>query len=568
MARKKRTAPVAVEASTQETSITFNTGLYARLSVLDNGKADGDPIESQIKIMEQYLSEHSELKLVDQYLDNGYSGVSFERPQWERLMDDVKAGKIDCIIVKDLSRLGRNYIETGNFLERICPNLGIRFISVNDNYDTHNIHSRDELTVSVKNIVNDYYAKDISMKSGAALKAKRQNGDYIGNYAPHGYSKDPENKSRLVVNPETAPVIQQIYEWRAQGLGIGTIARMLNERDIPSPGRYRFEHGIITNNNKKGSALLWNRHALSDILRNIAYIGHLAQGKCTASLIRGIPVHRAPESEWDIVYNTHAPIVSQELFDRVQEVNEANAKAYKAAYGTCSHLPTRSNPYREKLVCADCGTQLKLYRSISHDRKKAYFVYICPTYVEHRELRCTKKSIRCDDLDAAVLQALRVQIELFCNTQAVLMKLAEKRASSRDHDTQTKSEIQKLQQEIKRKQGYALALYEDYKSGLLTKEECVMAREQYQKEIEALKEQVEHLECPEDRAAQAVEKSKEWGKLFEEYRYAEVISQELISAFVDRIQVWADGSIKITFLFDNELKALQAQHKSLREEVA
>ena len=351
-------------------------------------------------------------------------------------------------------------------------------------------------------------------------------------------------------------------------LGIGTIARMLNERDIPSPGRYRFEHGIITNNNKKGSALLWNRHALSDILRNIAYIGHLAQGKCTASLIRGIPVHRTPESEWDIVYNTHEPIVSQELFDRVQGVNEANAKAYKAAYGTCSHLPTRSNPYRAKLLCADCGTQLKLYRCISRDRKKAYFVYICPTYEEHRELRCTKKSIRCDDLDAAVLQALRVQIELFCDTQAVLMKLAEKRASGYAHDTQAKSEIHRIQQEIKRKQGYALALYEDYKSGLLTKEECVMAREQYQKEIEALKAQVERLECLEDGAAQAIEKSKEWEKRFEEYRHAEVISQELISAFVDRIQVWADGSIKITFLFDNELKGLRAQYKSLREEVA
>ena len=568
MARKRKTAPVPEEEVARTTTITAGTGLYARLSVLDNGKADGDPIENQVKIIEQYLSEHSELRLVDRYLDNGYSGTSFERPEWERLMRDVKAGKINCIIVKDLSRLGRNYIETGNFLERICPKLGIRFISVNDNYDTHNIHSQDELTTSIKNIVNDYYAKDISMKSGAVLKAKRLNGEYIGSYAPHGYRKDPENKNRLLVDPETAPVIQQIYEWRAQGLGIGTIARMLNERDIPSPGRYRFEHGIITNNNKKGSALLWNRHALSDILRNIAYIGHLAQGKCTASLIRGIPVHRTPESEWDIVYNTHEPIVSQELFDRVQEVNDTKAKAYKAVYGTCSHLPTRSNPYREKLVCADCGTQLKLYRCISRDRKKAYFVYICPTYEEHRELRCTKKSIRCDDLDAAVLQALWVQIELFCDTQAVLMKLAEKRASGYAHDTQAKSEIQKLQQEIKRKQGYALALYEDYKSGLLTKEECVMAREQYQKEIEALKAQVERLECPEDGAAQAIEKSKEWEKRFEEYRHAEVISQELISAFVDRIQVWADGSIKITFLFDNELKGLQAQYKSLREEVA
>lgn len=152
MARKRKT--VAVAAAAQETPITFDTGLYARLSVLDNGKTDGDPIESQVKIIEQYLSEHPELKLADRYLDNGYSGVSFERPQWERLMQDVKAGKINCIIVKDLSRLGRNYIETGNFLERICPKLGIRFISVNDNYDTQNIRSQDELTVSIKNIVN------------------------------------------------------------------------------------------------------------------------------------------------------------------------------------------------------------------------------------------------------------------------------------------------------------------------------------------------------------------------------------------------------------------------------
>lgn len=568
MPRKRKTAPVAEEEVTRTTTITAGTGLYARLSVLDNGKADGDPIENQVKIIEQYLSEHSELRLVDRYLDNGYSGTSFERPQWERLMQDVKAGKINCIIVKDLSRLGRNYIETGNFLERICPKLGIRFISVNDNYDTKNIHSQDELTASIKNIVNDYYAKDISMKSGAVLKAKRQNGEYIGSYAPHGYRKDPENKNRLLIDPETAPVIQQIYEWRAQGLGYGTITRMLNERDIPSPGRYRFEHGIITNNNKKGSALLWNRHALSDILRNIVYIGHLAQGKCTASLIRGISAHRVPESEWDVVYNTHEPIISQELFERVQEVNDTKAKAYKAVYGTCSHLPTRSNPYREKLVCADCGTQLKLYRSISHDRKKAYFVYICPTHEEHRELRCTKKSIRCDDLDAAVLQALQVQIELFCDTQAVLMKLADKKMPGRTDDTQAKSEIYKIQQEIKRKQGYALALYEDYKSGLLTKEECVTAREQYQKEIEALKEQAERLELPGDGASKAIEKSNEWEKRFEEYRLAQQVSKELIAAFVDRVQVWADGSIKITFLFDNELKALQAQCKALQDEVA
>lgn len=329
MARKKR-----VHASPMRPEIQgalWVAGLYGRLSVLDNGKVDGEPIESQIAIIEQYVAGHPELKIVERYIDNGYTGTNFDRPNWERMMADVKSGRINCIIVKDLSRLGRNYIETGRFLERICPKLGIRFISVNDNYDTAEIKSQDEFAASLKNIVNDYYAKDISLKSGSALKAKRQRGEYIGSYAPHGYLKDPSNKNHLIINPETAPVIQQIYQWRAEGLGYGTITRMLNERGIPSPGRYRFEHGIVTNNNKKGSSLLWNRHALTDILRNIVYIGHLAQGKCTASLARGIPVHRTPESEWDIAYLEH---IFPFLGVRVIAVNDGyDSKQYEGKTG-------------------------------------------------------------------------------------------------------------------------------------------------------------------------------------------------------------------------------------------
>ena len=566
MPRKKRLIPAAEAAAAPQA--LWEVGLYGRLSVLDNGKTDGDPIESQIKIMEQFISSRPELHIADRYLDNGYTGTNFERPEWERLIRDVKTGKVNCIIVKDLSRLGRNYIEAGDFLERTCPELGVRFISVNDHYDTQALHSQDELTVSGKNIINDYYAKDISMKSGAALKAKRQNGEYIGSYAPHGYQKDPENKNRLLVDPETAPVIQQIYEWRAQGFGIGTIARMLNERGIPSPGRYRFEHGIITNNNKKGTELLWNRHALTDILHNIAYIGHLAQGKSTASLIRGIPFHRTKESEWDIAYNTHEPILEEDLFYRVQAVNQERTAAYHANFGACAHLPKKDNPYRKKLVCADCGTQMKLYRNLSRDRKKAYFVYLCPTYEEHRELKCVKKSIRSDDLDNAVLQALRVQMDLFCNAQEVLAKLAEKKPGTRAKGLSDQNELHKIRQEIKRKQGYALALYEDYKSGLLTKEECVLAREKYQKEIAELNEKAAMLESREDRVSRVLEKTKPWAKMFEQYRSAEHITKELVAAFVDQIRVAADGSIQIAFLFDDALHGLRAQCKSLRGEVA
>ena len=564
MARKKRVHASTTPSETQGT--LWDAGLYGRLSVLDNGKVDGEPIESQIAIIEQYVAVHPELKIVERYIDNGYTGTNFDRPDWERMMADVKSGRINCIIVKDLSRLGRNYIETGRFLERICPKLGIRFISVNDHYDTAEIKSQDEFAASLKNIVNDYYAKDISLKSGSTLKAKRQRGEYIGNYAPHGYLKDPTNKNHLIINPETAPVIQQIYQWRAEGLGYGAITRMLNERDIPSPGRYRFEHGIVTNNNKKGSSLLWNRHVLSDILRNIAYIGHLAQGKCTASLVHGIPLHRTQESEWDVAYHTHEPIISEELFNRVQQVNRSQAEAYNTNYGACSHLPKGDNPYRERLVCADCGTQMKLYRNLSKNHKKAYFTYICPTYEEHRELRCTKKSIRSTDLDTAVLKALKMQMELFCDTQRVLERLSKQRPKTPVHDEE--NELQQLEQQIKRKQGYSTSLYADYRTGLLTREEYTFAHAKYQEEVAALQGRISQLRERLTITSQVSDCAKSWMALIEQYKNAEIVSRELVTAFISEIRLSADGSIQISFLFQDELSRIRAHCKALESEVA
>ena len=564
MARKKR-----VHASPMRPEIQgalWDAGLYGRLSVLDNGKVDGEPIESQIAIIEQYVAGHPELKIVERYIDNGYTGTNFDRPNWERMMADVRSGRINCIIVKDLSRLGRNYIETGRFLERICPKLGIRFISVNDNYDTAEIKSQDEFAASLKNIVNDHYAKDISLKSGSALKAKRQRGEYIGSYAPHGYLKDPSNKNHLIINPETAPVIQQIYQWRAEGLGYGAITRMLNERDIPSPGRYRFEHGIVTNNNKKGSSLLWNRHALTDILRNIVYIGHLAQGKCTASLARGIPVHRTPESEWDIAYHTHDPIITEELFNQVQEINRSRAAAYNANYGACSHLPKGDNPYRERLVCADCGTQMKLYRNLSKNHKKAYFTYICPTYEEHQELRCTKKTIRSNDLDAMVLKTLKIQMELFCDAQQVLERLSKKQQKFPAHIEE--NELQQHEQQIKRKQGYATSLYADYRTGLLTREEYTFARGKYQEEVAALQGRISQLQERLTLTSQVSDCAKSWITLIEQYKSAEIVSRELVTAFIGEIRLSADGSIKVSFLFQDELSRIRAHCKALESEVA
>lgn len=370
MARKKRT--VVAETTSLPAENLWRAGIYVRLSVLYNGKTEGESLDSQINYLKQYVAEHSELCCAGLYQDNGYTGTNFARPGWERLLTDISHGKINCIVVKDLSRFGRNYIEVGSFLERDCQRLGIRLISVNDGYDSCSLNATEELSAALKNIFNDYYAKDISRKVCSAMSVKRRRGDYLGSYAPYGYQKDPENKNRLIVDPVAAEVVRRIFQLRAAGMGYGSILRLLNAEGIPCPGRYRYEQGIITNNNKKGSEMLWARHVLTNILADPVYLGHLAQGKCRASLYEGITAHTVDKSEWDIVLNTHEPIIDEELFQQVQNVSSQRKNSYYQNYGRYAELPHEENPYRKHLVCADCGRQLKLIRQYAHDGKKVY----------------------------------------------------------------------------------------------------------------------------------------------------------------------------------------------------
>lgn len=570
MARvRKGRKPAPENPSNIDAEVLYRAGLYGRLSDLNNGKADGDPLESQVDIMERYVAERPYLHYEKLYLDNGFTGTNFERPAWEELLADVRVGKINCIIVKDLSRLGRNYLEVGSFLEKDCPLLGIRFISINDGYDSATLNSTEELAAALKNIINDYYAKDISRKVGSALASKRKKGDYIGSYAPYGYLKDPENKNRLIIDPETAPIVRQIYMWRAEGDGYGTILRRLNEHDIPCPGRYRFEHGIITNNNKKGSALLWNRHAVSDILRNIVYIGHLAQGKCRACLHQGIPAHTTSPEEWDIVYHTHEPILDEALFYAVQEVNERQSAAYKSNYGKYENLPKERNPYRKKLVCADCGTQLKLYRNLYRGGEKSCYTYICPTYEEHRELRCAaKKSVRSNKLDAAVLAAIQTQMELFADAGTILADLLTRRPQ-RPQKAGVVSKLQTLRQQLAHKTAYSTSLYTDWKEGILTFDEYNFAKEKYRTEIEMLKQQISEIEQSDFHEQDRIPRAEAWKQKIALYRNVKKVTPELVDALIEEIRLAADGSITVVFRFEDEYQQILKEIEQLKaEEVA
>lgn len=568
MARSTRKSNKAADRKPpEETLQIFRTAIYVRLSVEDNGKTDGNSLENQIELLEEFVANQPYLTKAALFVDNGFTGTDFMRPEFSRMIQEAQAGNIDCVVVKDLSRLGRNYIETGNFIEKVFPFLKLRFIAVNDYYDTAHLDSGKELGASLKNIINDYYAKDISRKAGSSLKAKRLRGEYIGSYAPYGYMKNPKNKNHLIIDPETAPIIRYIFELRAQGDGYDTITRKLNARGYPSPGRLRFERGIITNNNKKGSELRWNRHVTTDILKNVVYIGNLAQGRSKSCYCQGIPFHWVNPDEWDVVENTHEPIVSMELWERVQAVNTGRKDSYQKNYGKYAHLPKGENLYGRKLVCADCGAVIKLVRSISKCGKKAYFNYKCPSEIAHGEAACPKKNIRKSELDDAVLKGIKTQMDIFLDTHKVLKDLIElEMKKTKQNDNANR--IRELQKEIKRKNSLGTNLYADMKEGLLSKEEYHYAKERYKGEILILEQELKELQSTACKVVSASAVEQRWSRLIDAYYHAKSLTFKMVDAFVDEIRLSADNSIEISFKYLNEFEALFRECQRLEKGVA
>lgn len=565
MARVSRKKQNTVQTQVDTSVRIWKTALYVRLSVEDNGK-DSDSVENQTALLEEYVANHPGLNKVAIFIDNGYTGTDFLRPEFNRMMEAVQAELIDCIVVKDLSRLGRNYIETSQFIEKICPFYGLRFIAVNDSYDTATVTSEGQLSASLSNIVNDYYAKDISRKVTSALQAKMERGDYIGNYAPYGYRRDPESKNHLLVDPETAPIVQQIFEWRAAGVSYMGINKKLNDAGIPSPSQKKFDSGIVTNNNRKDRTILWNKHKITEILNDIVYIGHLAQKKGSQCLYSGIPYHITSKDEWIIAKNTHDPIISDELFEKVQQINKEAVERTKANSGKYDHLPKAVNIYGKKFVCADCGAVMKLTRSISTKKDKAYFTFKCPTYAEHGARGCSDIKMRKGDLDEAVFAFIKAQMDVFLDMESTIRRLLAMKKSKLKQNN-TVQEIRALKQKLAHKQSLLsgmyqydacgrekFTLYEQYREAKITAEEYLSGKDELTRKQAALKEQLEESEALHEANQQmgdaASEQQEAVGKMT---GLSDAKLREHLYDAVERVLVYDSESIEIIWKF-NEVK--------------
>lgn len=306
----------------------YHAGGYARLSVEDSRKPGSDTIENQKELIRSYIENQTDMELRCIYCDNGQTGTDFERSEFERLMKDVRAGDIDCIVVKDLSRFGRNYRETGSYLERIFPFLGVRFVSVDDRFDTAAPGNTSEaFMIPLKNIMNEMYSRDLSKKVGTAYAVRQRRGEFIGAWASYGYQKCADDPHRIEPDGETAPIVQEIFRMRLAGMSDQEIADSLNEKGVPSPSHYRYLKGFVKC--ERYTNILWQAQMVKKILHNKVYLGHMVQGRKHGSFYEGQRQKTLPESEWIIVENTHEPIIEEEVFQAVQKIANERKGTYK-----------------------------------------------------------------------------------------------------------------------------------------------------------------------------------------------------------------------------------------------
>ena len=369
--------------------IEYKVAGYLRLSKEDNENMESNSIVNQRELIEQYINGKEDLELIEYYIDYGYSGTNFNRPGFEKLLQDMKNKKINCIIVKDLSRFTRNHIEADMYFENIFPALNIRFISVIENIDSfENPDSIDNLIVPFKNLLNDAYAKDISKKVKSALTAKRLNGEFIGTSATYGYLKNPKDKHKLIIDEEASKNVIKIFNDIIEGKTASEIANELNSNNVLTPASYKIKKNNIEVDKK------WNAKMINVILKNRVYTGDLIQEKKNVENYRSQKHINVNREEWIITENHHDPIISKEKFDEVQKILNKNKSA-------------RNNKEKDLfysfLKCADCGSSFTLRKV------KNYEYYHCTSYV--RNGACTSHSIRKDKLDEIVLEELNKKIK-------------------------------------------------------------------------------------------------------------------------------------------------------------
>ena len=533
----------------------YNAAIYLRLSKEDGDKEESYSIGNQRDLAKQFLSSYPEIYIKEEMIDDGFTGTNFNRPAFKAMLEKITKGEINCVVVKDLSRFARDYIGSGYYLEKLFPTLGVRFISINDNIDTgENNSANDNLIMSFKNILNDSYVRDISIKIRSQFEIKRKKGEYVGAFTVFGYAKSPDNKHKLVIDKNAAEIVKNIFAWRIEGQSAAAIAKKLNLLSVPSPSEYKKMSGSnFSANLQKKHEALWSAKAVIRILTNEIYTGTLIQGKSTTANYKVNKVIEKERSEWNITENAHEAIISREIFETAQNVLKRD---------------TRTNPGRKKpylfsgfLFCADCGASM--VRRKVKDRKSVYVYYMCS--VNKLKMGCSSHRVN----ENILYEAVKSAIDTYCDN---ILELSDVLKAAEFADLET-IKIRKIQHAVEKKQlqigdlSHTLSVIQKrYKNNLDSKTACDELTIDIQKEISALEQDIIKLADEKRNVSKEITRNNIWIKTFTATGEIKELSRSLLANLIEKIYVHEDKRIVVKFRFQDKYEQLISLTKKLNKE--
>lgn len=503
----------------------YRVGAYVRLSKDDERDGQSVSIENQTHLLTKYIEEQQGWTLHQVYTDDGWSGTNFQRPGFQCMLADAKEGIINLIIVKDLSRFGRNYIEIGQFTDYVFPSIGCRFVALNDNVDT--IHNDNDI-MAYKNLFNEMHSRDTSKKVKSIRKAGAERGQYMGAFAPYGYNKDPDDKHHLIIDPETSPIVRRMFEMRRQGVGLRAIAECFNEEQIPPPRRRQYD-------SVKKSSKMWSASVIQRMLQNEAYIGHIVQGKQGTVSFKSKKVIQKPKGEWIRVENTHEPLVDLETWEMVHALAKRGHNPKKSANG-------EYNIFAGLVYCKDCGFSMRLQHTKSKRKDGGETItsqYLCGTYSRAGKHMCSAHIIRDDLLHKIVLDDIRQNAMLVSlDENWVKREIIRRRA----HDSESalalgKQELQRLVARLTELDALIRNLYEDRVKGIVPEtvfQNLMQGYEQERLEKESSAEQLRQKIASEQSGIDNVDA---WANLIKKYVHLETLDAAVLLELINRIEI-------------------------------
>ena len=517
----------------------WNACGYVRLSREDGDKEESNSVTGQKDLIRDYLSRHEDLHERGMKVDDGFTGSNFQRPAFQEMMGEVKAGKINCIVVKDLSRFGRNHLEAGEYIERIFPFLGVRFIAINDHYDSlHSQAESDEILVPFKNLINEAYCRDTSIKIRSQLEIKRQRGDFIGSFTVFGYQKDPADRHKLVIDEYAADVVRDIFNWKLDGISALDIAAKLTASGIPTPMDYKQSLGMRYNTSFRiKEKSVWDAAMVLRILKNPVYIGVLEQGRITTPSYKVKRIVQKPRDEWAVIENNHEPIIDKFDFETTQRVLAMDTRTAQA--GQPVEL------FSGITYCGECGGAL-IRKTVPYGKKK-YVYYVCANHKERRA--CYPHSLRTEALENIVLEALQAHIQEVCDLED-LSKLADSAQLQQAKMRKLQARLDKKQEEIDRMHTLLRSLYENLADGILDQDEYKDLKKTYTQRREEAEQRAELLREEMDRESASMDTS--WMEQFRHCRNIIALDRRLVVSLIVRVIIFRDKRVEIVYRWQNE----------------